>query len=211
MTAYRVNDVPANPVVFEIVDDIPVAGYTSAAGVLSDPAGAVIPLTGATFTLGSETDDDDPEPIITVSWGSVTPFALAGLYQLAVTLHGAAGAQAMLPNFPIIVEAEDGWLTMSSLRRNWRDAPVDDEDVFELLSLSRAAVIEFAPVLAEGAIIPANYRKGQRMQARNTWNAAVVDPSNGQIGDDTFVIRPYPLDWSVKQILRPKPAVPWVG
>jgi len=121
-----------------------------------------------------------------------------------------------LPRIPVIVEDEVGWLTIASLRDGWRDAPMSDEDCFELLEVSKAAVVAFAPALVADVVtgktlVPANYRKGQRMQARNVWNAAKVDPSNGGLGDDTFVIRPFPLDWSVKQVLRPKPALPWVG
>jgi hypothetical protein len=216
MTAYRVGDVPGTTDVFEVPEDVDVTGYTGATGVLYAPDGTTVTLTGASFTLGYEDAEYDTEPsesAVTVNWGTVTPFvSQVGLYQLAVKLTGAGTVVQSLPYFPIVVEKEDGWLTIASLRRNWRDAPTDDEDCFELLGLSKAAVIAFAPVLNFTTVpVPANYRKAQRMQARNTWNAAKVDPSNGSLGDDTFVIRPYPLDWSIKQILRPKPAIGFVG
>jgi hypothetical protein len=28
------------------------------------------------------------------------------------------------------------------------------------------------------------------------------------MGEDTFVLRPFPLDWTIKQVLRPKRAIP---
>jgi len=52
--------------------------------------------------------------------------------------------------------------------------------------------------------VPANLLLAQRTQARNLWNASRVDPSNGTAGDDTFTVRPYPLDWAVKAMIRPK-------
>lgn len=206
MTAFRVGDIPANPTVLVLDPDLDVTGYNAVSAVLTDPTGATVVLTGATFTLGVA----EGVNVITVAWGTPTRFTVPGLYQLALALTNT-GKTLGLPNVPVIVEKEDGWLTISSIRRLWRDAPDDDEDVFELLEVSKAAVVAFAPVLADTDPVPANYRKGQRMQARNVWNASKVDPSNGSLGDDTFVIRPVPLDWQVKQVLRPKPALPWVG
>jgi hypothetical protein len=49
------------------------------------------------------------------------------------------------------------------------------------------------------------------MQARNQWNAAKVDPANGGLGDESFIVTPHPLDWMIKQILRPATAIPVVG
>lgn len=221
MTAYRVGDVPSHSDVFEVPAEILTTNFTSATGVLFAPDGSTVLLTGSTMVLGTASEEDAygniaTVPVVTVAWGTVSPFAAAGLYELALTLNGAGTVQQSLPYFPVVVEAEDGWLTIDSIRRLWRDAPTDDEDVFELLQVSKGAVEAFAPVLVPDPVsgrtlVPANYRKAQRMQARNTWNAAKVDPSNGSLGEDTFVIRPVPLDWQVKQVLRPKPALPWVG
>lgn len=58
--------------------------------------------------------------------------------------------------------------------------------------------------------IPDRYALAQFTQAKNTWNAGRVD-ANGGIGDGgDFVMRPMPLDWHVKQILRPKRGRPRV-
>ena len=58
--------------------------------------------------------------------------------------------------------------------------------------------------------IPTRYALAQLMQAKNMWNAGRVDASGG-IGDGgDFVIRPVPLDWHVKQLLRPKRGAPRV-
>ncbi|MFC5930207.1 hypothetical protein D6T64_05645 [Cryobacterium melibiosiphilum] len=62
----------------------------------------------------------------------------------------------------------------------------------------------------EAPIVPLRYKQAQLMQTRNLWNAAKSDPS-GQMGDDGFVIRPFPMDWVIKGIIRPKNPVPVVA
>ena len=53
-------------------------------------------------------------------------------------------------------------------------------------------------------------RQAHLLQARNIWNAARVDPA-GQYGTETFQIAAFPLDWQVKQLIRPTRAVPVVA
>lgn len=42
------------------------------------------------------------------------------------------------------------------------------------------------------------------------WNAGIVSPG-GEFGEGEFTMSTHPLDWHVKQLLRPKRAVPVVG
>lgn len=106
------------------------------------------------------------------------------------------------------------WHDIESARDQWIDAPLDDDVLEELLDVSVQQVIAYAPALAEPAEgeeldVPVNYRRAQLQQARNLWNASKVDPSGG-IGGDDFVIRPFPLDWIIRQTLRPRRGVPRV-
>lgn len=112
------------------------------------------------------------------------------------------------------------WHDLVSARRMWRDAPADDETLQTLLNTAQQQVVAYAPITYDdtGAVVPidpnavpVNYRQAQLMQARNMWNAGKVDPASAGMGDDTFAIRPFPLDWMVKQIIRPKTGVPIVG
>jgi hypothetical protein len=112
------------------------------------------------------------------------------------------------------------WHDIESARDEWVDAPLDDDVLGELLDIAEQQVVAYAPALPEPTDeeledsgwtqpIPAAWRRAQLTQARNIWNAAKVDPSGG-VGDDTFVLRPHPLDWHVKQLLRPRKGVPRV-
>lgn len=106
------------------------------------------------------------------------------------------------------------WHTIETARDEWIDAPLDYDALTELLAISRQQVVRYAPALAETDPptpdeCPDNYRYGQLRQAENLFNAARVD-SNGGEGSGEFVVRPHPLDWVVKQILRPRRGVPRV-
>jgi hypothetical protein len=116
------------------------------------------------------------------------------------------------------------WYTLESIRADWRDAPQSDTVLQQLIDVAKDQVLEFDlgatwrrnPANA-GTDWPGGYGSdtgqgdvpqgllmAQRAQARNLWNASRVDPSNGSTGDDTFVIRPFPMDWTVKNMIRPK-------
>lgn len=109
------------------------------------------------------------------------------------------------------------WHNAESARAQWDDAPYEDEPLEELLEIARGQVIAYSPhrkadpVVAEGSDeVPVAYRLAQLRQAQNLWRAQAVDTTGG-IGDGAdFVLRPHPLDWHVKQIIRPKGARPRV-
>ncbi|CAO1650549.1 Head-to-tail adaptor [Salinibacterium sp. NYA9b] len=107
------------------------------------------------------------------------------------------------------------WHDIESVREEWLDAPESDDLLEELVEVAQQSVVAYAPKLVEPEdeeteqVIPTNYRYAQLQQVKNLWNAGRVDSSGG-VGDDGFVFRPHPLDWVIKQILRPRRAVPRV-
>lgn len=111
------------------------------------------------------------------------------------------------------------WHDAESARANWADAPYDDDALNELLAVAREQVVRYSPskkddanVQPDSEAVPVHYRLAQLRQVQNMWQAANVD-STGGVGDGGgFEIRPvtHPLDWHVKQIIRPKSAVPHV-
>ena len=146
---------------------------------------------------------------IVLAWPTLSPFTAEGLSALSLTLTTDSGSVTVEP-LEYVVQALTGWHTLDSARREWRDAPDSDSGLFVLLDTARVQVEAFAPNTVLGAPVPLRYKQAQLMQARNVWNAAKADPA-GQQGDDGFIIRPFPMDWTVKNIIRPKNPVPVVA
>jgi hypothetical protein len=188
--------------------------WTAAEGALVRPSGGTTPLDVALADGALEVDLH--------GGGDAGPFAEAGLYLLRLTLvraeqldEGGAtvqpAARERLDAVPLVVHADDGWHTLPSARDEWRDAGrITDRRLYVLLDIARTQVTDYAPQLPDGALPPLAYREAQLMQARNLWNASRVDPSGGE-GADSFAVTPFPLDWTIKQLLRPKRARPVVA
>lgn len=102
------------------------------------------------------------------------------------------------------------WHDIDSARDQWADAPLEDNLLEELLEIAQEQVLAYAPALPADYIgYPTSYRWAQLMQARAIWGATVSDGEN--IGPDGFAIpAPTPLDKHVRQMLRPRKAVPFV-
>lgn len=107
------------------------------------------------------------------------------------------------------------WHTRESVREVdaeerpvWADAEsINDAVLDTILDVALDQVLAYAPALAADIAadaIPTRYVYGQLRQAQNIWNAGRVDAQGGVGDGDAFVMRPVPLDWHVKSILRPK-------
>ncbi|NYD65988.1 hypothetical protein [Agromyces atrinae] len=154
---------------------------------------------------------------------------------IRLTRPGGSSFSVAGPSFVVEPSVPSGWHTLASARDEWRDAPSEHETggdvlLYTVLETARVQCAEFGPSLAvdeaptlpglgtlSGAdtlpsagtlAVPEHFRQAQLMQARNIWNASRTDPASGGIGNDGFVIRPFPMDWVVKGILRPKRGIP---
>lgn len=210
--AYYTGDIPADDIVIEPargVDPIDLAGFVEEDTEVElrtfngDPVTATF---GVQFIDGGIDDVDR----IALTWPTEDSVLLEpGIHTIAVTLVGASSRERLAP-IPVIVQDENGWHTVDSARLEWVDAAsIDDLRLHMILELARQQVTAYAPALAVDERPPANYRHGQLMQAQNLFNAGRAE-GGGESGDD-FVLRPFPLDWMVKQTLRPKTGVPGVG
>ncbi len=110
------------------------------------------------------------------------------------------------------------WHTVESARDQWPDAPSDygddgDDTLTTLLAVAQDAVIAYAPAVADPLTdIPDGYRHAQLMQARNVWNASKASAGGGDIDGGQYGISAgFPLDWQVRQLIRPKHGRPWIG
>lgn len=100
------------------------------------------------------------------------------------------------------------WYTLEEARNDWAGAPMDDAQLQAVLDVSQYECLTFASVPTYdplAPVIPDGHRWAHLQHAKNIWNAQKVNPS-GQLGDDTqgFALTPWPLEWSIKQRLRPR-------
>jgi len=200
--AFYIDDVPAEPFLIDVnrlPESIPLDVFTAASAQIIDPAGTT---TATTAVLGDGT--------IEVNWPATSVFSVEGIYRIRVTLTNATASQR-LPDVRVVAQDPDSeWHTLDSIREDWPDGEgISDATLWTLLEIVRQQIAEFGTTLTGTAALDATVY-AQRVQVRNTWNAAKVSPA-GEFGGDEFVIRPFPLDWHVKQILRPKRGVPVVA
>lgn len=171
-------------------------GLTDADATLTSPTGAV-------------------EVVAAVIAGEVVTISLPvleelGVYSLRIVLSGLSRTVSLAAlSIPVEAVVSEGWHTLDSARREWQGAPVDDAVLYDLLVSAREQVLAFAPAVVG---VPVRYRQAQVMQARNSWNAHQRNQgSPDAYGSEGFVVTVHPLDWHIRQLLRPATAVPVVG
>ncbi len=106
----------------------------------------------------------------------------------------------------------DGWITDPADPRLvvlWPGSEDYGDDLGFPLNVARIQCEAFAPQLAEGVEAPENYVAGQIMQARALVRAGIVG-SGDQLGvEETVTV--FPMDWTVKALLRPRRGRPRFG
>ena len=111
-----------------------------------------------------------------------------------------------------------GWLhagLIGTVQRYWPGAA--DIDLAELDALLASAAIQcdaYAPQVTENTLVdgvettveaaaPDNYLHAQVLQARALYRSTMAG-SGDQIGVDGQAVQVFPMDWTVKLLLRPK-------
>ena len=198
--AYYVGDTPAEQIVIEPPETTDLTAFTGVEATLYAPDGTT-EILPATIDAAAGVILVDPPAV----------YALPGVYRLRVALTGV-GVRQSFPDLRVIVQdPDDGWHTLDSIRAEWPDAEfIADPLLWKVLEVSKLECLAYAPALVVDAPIPLNYLDAQGVQARNRWNARKVAP-DGTTGEGDFVIRPFPLDWHVKAILRPKQGLPVIA
>lgn len=185
MTTYFVGDRPGAPLTIGVP-----AGWDTAT-VYLDGAPLDTTLDGTTATA---------------TWPG-DPFPAEGIYPVTVRVEGEATSQTLTTD-AIVAEAPSGWHTLASARAEWTNS-LSDVQLYTVLSVARAQVVTFLGLTEDDEVL-LRHRQGQLMQARNVWNAAKTDPAQSADGE-LFVIRPYPLDRFIVEVLQPRSVVPAVG
>lgn len=63
---------------------------------------------------------------------------------------------------------------------------------------------------SEEAPVPDGYPMAQLLQAKNIWNSGKASPS-GDFDGGQYSLTTFPLDWQVRQLIRPKRGRPVIG
>ena len=111
-----------------------------------------------------------------------------------------------------------GWLTASNVgvvARYWPGASdLDPGELDALLSSSAIQCDAYAPAVTSTTLVdgvetevegfaPENYLHAQALQARALYRSTMAG-SGDQIGIDGQAVQVFPMDWTVKLLLRPK-------
>lgn len=87
---------------------------------------------------------------------------------------------------------------------------IEPEGLEFVLQVAGLQCAEFAPELPVGAEIPENWVAAQVLQARALVRAGAVG-SGDQGGGYGEAVTLFPMDWQVKNLLRPKRGRPYFG
>lgn len=195
---YAIGDTPADALEVDLSAAGPSSAYDGARVTLVRPDGTTV----AFGQLAMPTSDD----VLLVPFPATSPFTVPGLYGVRVVLSAGEGDTLRTETVTapaVVVETADGWHSLDSARDEWRDAPLDDPALFAVLESAKDQCLAFAPATVG---VPVRYRQAQLLQARALWNSGHVN-SDGALGGGDLTVTVFPMDWTVKNLLRPKRAI----
>lgn len=105
-----------------------------------------------------------------------------------------------------------GWVDTDTDLDEWHDAPSDEDTLARYLGSAYEQCLDFLPQRRdeEGVLqpvvpdpVPNRLVLAQIMQARALYNGVVTGADDRQ-GVDGIGVTVFPMDWSVKNLLRPK-------
>lgn len=193
---YLQGDAPAAPILVVPTrdgDPVELEDYSSVTATLQQPD-------GTDLVAAASLVEEEGQRVVQVALPQLDQ---AGVLQLVLLLTGPTGHDRFTAE-PVVVEALDGWHTLESARAEAKGlAALEDVRLYVLLDAAKRDCLTYQP--AAGARRPLlAEREAQLVQTRNRNAAARVDPASGSDGMDTFGTTPFPLDWQVKALLRPK-------
>lgn len=195
-----VGDVPVSPTRADFVDEVgapvTISGYASWSAYMLSPLGE---------TLGTLTGSEHGNHLL-FTWYTTTILETPGTYTIVITFFDDLGVEIQCEPFKFVVQEIDGWLSLEMARAQWADAPLDDVFLAQLLDAAKVQCLAYAPVLAAGAVVPVNYLHAQLMQVRALYQSVIANQQDN-VGVDGFQVRVFPLDFTIRALLRPKRAI----
>jgi hypothetical protein len=198
--ALWVGDVPQSPTRADFVDEagnnVQISGYNSWSAYMLSPVGE---------ELGELTGSEQGQHL-NFTWPTTTILETPGIHTIVITFFDTNGVEVQCEPWKFVVQAIDGWLTLEQARGQWADAPLDDIFLYQLLETARAQCEEYAPALQLGAVVPARYIQAQLTQARALYQSTIANQADN-VGIEGFTVRVFPLDFTIRAMLRPKKAI----
>ena len=199
--ALWVGDVPLSPTRADFVDEagntVQISGYASSTVYMLSPEGEEVDELTAT-RHGQHLE---------IAWPTTTILETPGLYTIVVTFFDTPGnVEVQCEPWKFVVQAIDGWLTLEQARGQWADAPLDDVFLNQLLDTAKEQCLAYAPALELGAVVPARYIQAQLTQARALYQSTIANQADN-VGIEGFTVRVFPLDFTIRAMLRPKKAI----
>lgn len=196
-----VGDVPTSPTRADFYDEngdpVHIQDFSSWSAYMLSPTGEV---------LGTLSGSEHGQHLEFV-WPEVTILETPGVHTIVVTFFDAQGVELQAEPWPFVVQDIDGWLTLDRARLDWPDAPLDDILLHRILTAAKEQCEAYAPFLgAPPVVIPARYVQAQAMQARALYQSIIAN-QNDTVGVDGFAVRVFPLDFTIRALLRPKRAI----
>jgi hypothetical protein len=195
-----VGDVPQSPTRADFIDEVgnpvQISGFDSWEAYMLSPEAEV---------LGSLSGEDHGNHL-EFTWEETTLLEIPGIYKIIVTFFDPLGVEVQCEPFQFVVQEIDGWLTLEQTRSQWSDAPLDDVFLRQILDTAKAQCVAYAPALALGAQVPVTYVQAQLLQARAIFQSVIANQQDS-VGVEGFQVRVFPLDFTIRAMLRPKRAI----
>lgn len=200
LSSLWVGDVPLSPTRADFVDEtgtpVQVSEYASWSAYMLSPVGEELgELSGSEH--GNHLD---------FTWPLTTILEIPGIHTIVVSFFDALGVEVQCEPFKFVVQAIDGWLTLEQARSQWADAPLDDVFLFQLLDTAKEQCVAYAPALLLGSPVPIRYVQAQLTQARALYQSTIANQADN-VGIEGFAVRVFPLDFTIRAMLRPKRAI----
>lgn len=163
------------------------------------PAASDIDAATTTISVAGQTLDADVAGNALVgSWAALS-LPGPGMYPIFAVTAAGGRTERTLVDWLVVCDPDDEWHNVITARLEWGGAPEADGVLARLLTVARDQVEEYGRAFDT---VPERYRSAQLIQARNTWNASLTNGDN-QVDAGGFVVNVRPLDWAVKQLIRP--------
>ncbi len=198
--ALWIGDVPVSPTRADFVDEagntVQISGYASWTAMMYGPTNTLLgTLTGSGHGQHLE-----------FTWPEETILTAEGIHTIIIKFFDTDGVVIQCEPWKFVVQKRASWLSLEQARAQWADAPLDDIFLYQILDSAKTQCIEYAPALATNAVIPLNYLQAQVMQARALYQSVIAN-QNDQVGIEGFAVRVFPLDFTIRALLRPKKAI----